>query len=108
MTYFHQLVTYGTVLRLYEHRRELWPTTVDHYVIMPPRWVQQRYRSPEVRKHYKAGRYWVGDLTRTRRTDVEYIRWSRAIGTRCRWRDLPGDVQDFAREIFPEYAPVRL
>lgn len=91
---------YGTVLRCYDNGGR----SFDRYTIIPPRWAHQ-YReraqhgaflaiAASERPYHAQG---FGQLV----TAVP----GPHLGRRIHWGDLPADVQRFAREAFPEYAP---
>lgn len=89
---------YGTVLRIYDNGGK----TCDRYTIIPPRWA----------KEY---RMWNGLFECIASSDEPFhpqgfgqstSAWpSPRLGKRIRWSQLPQDVQKFARQTFPEYAP---
>lgn len=102
MTYFHQILTFGTVLRLYDSSRGAGLTTLDDYfTIMPPRWSQRHYTT-DLMPGYRSGRVYRDD----RAPAIKYLKRDKSMGRRVRWTSLPLKVQDFAREIFPQYAPL--
>jgi hypothetical protein len=88
---------YGTVLRCYDK-----PQTADRYTILPPRWAKE-YQYPNgtfaaigasAEPYHPQG---VGQHTSASPGPH--------LGKRTHWRDLPPDVQRFACQAFPEYAP---
>lgn len=90
---------YGTVLRIYDNGGE----TLDRYTFIPPRWAREyRERNP-------------GDWTAAAASEQPFHpqgfgQWTTAVpghhlGKRIKWKDLPEDVQKFARQMFPEFAP---
>ena len=94
---------YGTVLRCYDNGGR----SFDRYTILPPRWAVE----------YKAGRLagggvlWAATASGARPFHPQgFGQYVAAVagpqlGRRVRWDTLPADVQKFAREYFPEYAP---
>lgn len=94
---------YGTVLRCYDNGGK----TCDRYTIIPPRWAGEVYRDD-----YPNGlRLWCaigssecpfhpqGFGQHTSATPGPHL------GKRVHWDTLPADVQKFARQSFPEFAP---
>jgi hypothetical protein len=89
---------YGTVLRCYDNGGK----TADRYTIIPPRWAKD-YR--ELRGLFDcvvAGAYpfhpqGIGMHC--------YAVPGSHLGKRVHWDALPVDVQSFARQSYPEYAP---
>lgn len=94
---------YGTVLRCYDNGGR----SFDRYTILPPRWAVE----------YKGGRragvgiLWDAIGSSEHPFDPKgFGQYCEAVagphmGRRVCWKDLPADVQKFAREYFPEYAP---
>lgn len=89
---------YGTVLRCYDNGGK----SCDRYTIIPPRWAkdyQERDRTwcaiavNEYPFHPQGFGMHVSAMAGPH------------IGKRVRWETLPPDVQRFARQSFPEYAP---
>ena len=87
---------YGTVLRIFDNGGK----TIDRYTIVPPRWASD----------YKCG-YWEAIASSEhpfhpqgfgQHVECTCGPW---LGKRIHWNDLPPDVQTFARQSFPEYAP---
>ena len=93
------LALYGTVLRVFDSDGK----HLDRYTILPPRWAGPEWReldhcwqalaSSEVPFHPQ------GFGQHTRATPGPHL------GRRIKWADLPEDVQRFARQSFPEFAP---
>lgn len=88
---------YGTVLRCYDNGGR----SFDRYTIIPPRWAKDYKETWEWQAidasenpFYPQG---VGQHT--------IAMPGPHLGKRVRWDDLPVDVQRFARQSFPEYAP---
>lgn len=88
---------YGTVLRCYDNGGK----TFDRYTIIPPRWA----------KDYKNGWEWLGIGASEHPFHPQWfgqhshdIVPGSHLGRRICWSDLPQDVQQFARQSFPEYA----
>lgn len=90
---------YGTVLRLFDNGGK----TADRYTIMPPRYAKSyRGRMPGQFESIAASEYpfhpqgfgmWVTAAAGS------------YLGKRVHWDSLPRDVQKFARQSFPEFAP---
>lgn len=92
------LERYGTVLRCYDNGGK----TFDRYTVVPPRWAKEErerdgtFNSIGASEHPFApqgfgqhGAAMAGPH----------------LGKRVKWADLPPDVQRFARQSFPNYAP---
>lgn len=102
---------YGTVLRCYDNEGR----SFDRYTIIPPRWANEYRNSSENGWRAGAGenRYAFDGIASS--VDpfhpqgfgmhVSGIMPGPHLGRRVRWDDLPADVQRFARQSFPEYAP---
>lgn len=88
---------YGTVLRIYDNGGK----TADRYTIIPPRWA----------KAHKDGALWEAIGASAQPFHPQGIGQhtsampGKHLGRRIRWDALPADVQEFARQSFPEYAP---
>lgn len=93
------LARYGTALRLYDNGGK----TCDRFTIIPPRWAGQAWR--------EHGRQWqaIGSSERPFHPQGFGMHCSATpgphLGRRIKWADLPADVQRFARQAFPEFAP---
>lgn len=90
---------YGTVLRCYDNGGK----TLDRYTIVPPRWAKE-YRERSERLFMAIGSsadpfYALGFGQHVTAMPGPHL------GKRVHWNDLPVDVQKFARDSFPEYAP---
>jgi len=89
---------YETVLRIYDNGGK----TFDRYTIIPPRWSKQ-YR--ERSRLFEA----IGASECPYSPQGFGMHVSAApgahLGKRIKWTDLPQQVQAFARQSFPEYAP---
>lgn len=93
---------YGTTLRCYDNGGR----SYDRYTILPPRW------APEYREGWSdGGMLWqaIGCSAYPFHPQgfgqhVTAMPGSH-LGKRVHWDTLPPDVQQFARQIFPEYAP---
>lgn len=90
---------YGTVLRCYDNGGK----TADRYTIIPPRWAKSyRYPNP-----------WHFDCIGCNKEPFHphgigmhvVAAPGPHLGRRVHWGELPADVQRFARQAFPEYAP---
>lgn len=88
---------YGTVLRCYDAGERY----ADRYTIIPPRWA----------KEYRSYSNWQAIGANAAPFHPQGIGYhcdaapGAHNGKRVHWRDLPADVQRFARQSFPEYAP---
>ena len=89
---------YGTVLRCYDAGERY----ADRYTIIPPRWSKEyRYRGAWQAIGANAEPFHPLGIG----YHCEVATPNPGIGKRVRWDDLPVDVQRFARQSFPEYAP---
>lgn len=91
---------YGTVLRCYDNGGK----TLDRYTIVPPRWAKEYRERITPRLFSSIGSsanpfYALGFGQHVSAMPGPHL------GKRVHWRDLPADVQKFARDSFPEYAP---
>lgn len=94
---------YGTALRIYDNGGR----TLDRYTILPPRWATAyRYNGPE---NWGAPWGWacICSSASGHFSGHETATPGRHLGRRIHWQDLPADVQAFARDAFPEWAPMR-
>jgi hypothetical protein len=91
---------YQTVLRCYDNNGR----SFDRYTIIPPRW-DKLYL--ERRGLFAA----IGSSANPFHPQGFGMHVSAAagahLGKRVSWDKLPPDVQQFARQSFPEYAPIR-
>lgn len=91
---------YGTVLRCYDNGGR----SFDRYTIVPPRWAGEDYRE-------RAPGTWLAIASSESPFSPQGFGQHCSampgphLGRRVRWDSLPGDVQRFARQSFPEYAP---
>lgn len=91
------LSRYGTVLRIYDNGGR----SPDRYTIIPPRWAFT----------YKDGALWEAIAASAQPFHPQGFGQhvtampGKHLGKRIRWDALPGDVQTFARQAFPEFAP---
>lgn len=89
---------YGTVLRVFDNGGK----TCDRYTVFPPRWAGADWRD----RHY-----WVCIAASEHPFRPQGFGQHCSgtpgphIGRRIKWADLPADVQRFARQSFPEFAP---
>ena len=94
---------YGTVLRCYDNGGR----SFDRYTILPPRWAVEHV----ARYRVGVGALWVaiGSSAHPFHPQGFGQHWEAVagphLGRRVRWDTLPADVQKFARQSFPEYAP---
>lgn len=91
---------YGTTLRIYDNGGR----SFDRYTIIPPRWAHD-YRERMPRCLFSA----IGASERPFNPQgfgmcITAMPGSH-LGKRLHWDALPADVQKFARQSFPEYAP---
>ena len=104
---------YGTVLRCYDNGGK----TLDRYTIVPPRWAKE-YRERSTYRNAGGELIGTGDprcfSAIAASADPFYALGfgqhvsampGPHLGKRIVWSDLPPDVQRFARESFPEFAP---
>lgn len=95
---------YGTVLRIYDNGGlQSERGTFDRYTIIPPRWAHE-YREKAPWEFTAIGSsadpfYPQGFGMVVRAVPGKHL------GKRLHWDMLPAEVQQFARLIFPEYAP---
>jgi hypothetical protein len=91
---------YQTVLRCYDNNGR----TFDRYTIIPPRWDKLYI---ERRGLFAA----IGASENPYAPQGFGMHVSAVpgahLGKRVSWDKLPPNVQDFARQAFPEYAPIR-
>jgi hypothetical protein len=92
---------YGTVLRCYDNGGK----TFDRYTIIPPRWVGKDYQDC-----YHMGPWQAIGASEQPFHPQGFGQHTTAtpgphLGKRIHWHALPADVQQFARQSFPEYAP---
>jgi hypothetical protein len=92
----------GTILRLYDNGGK----SFDRYTILPPRWAKgSAYR----RNH---GGAWAAIGASANPFHPQGfgqhcdVMPGPHLGKRIAWGDLPADVQRFARQEWPEFAPV--
>ena len=94
---------YGTVLRCYDNGGR----SFDRYTILPPRWAVEHV----ARYRVGVGALWVaiGSSAHPFHPQGFGQHWEAVagphLGRRVSWDTLPADVQKFARQSFPEYAP---
>lgn len=96
MTIFER---YGTVLRCYDNGGK----TFDRYTVVPPRWATEERENPH------------GTFNAIGASEHPFhpqgfgqncsAMPGKHLGKRVKWADLPTDVQKFARQSFPDYAP---
>lgn len=91
---------YGTVLRIYDNGGK----TCDRYTIIPPRWAGAQWR-----ENYPGGWQAIGSNAAPFHPQGIGMHVSATpgphLGKRIHWGALPEDVQKFARQSFPEFAP---
>lgn len=91
------LARYGTVLRCYDNGG----ATADRYTIVPPRWAKDE----QVHGLFNA----IGASAYPFHPQGIGMNITAApgphLGKRVHWDTLPEQVQHFARQSFPEYAP---
>lgn len=91
------LERYGTFLRDYDNGGK----TFDRYTIVPPRWAK------EEREHNGFNTIGASEQPFHPQGFGQHttVMPGPHLGKRVRWADLPADVQKFARQSFPDYAP---
>ncbi len=90
---------YGTVLRCYDNGGR----SFDRYTIIPPRWGKEyRERDPRLWSAIGASEHPFHPQGFGQHCTAMP---GQHLGKRVRWDALPPDVQQFARQSFPEYAP---
>ncbi len=86
-------IDYGARVRIWDH-----PKTADRYTILPPR---------TARDWHTPNRYWLGIAASAHPFHPQGIGMhieapaGSHLGRRIHWRELPPDVQRFARQTFP-------
>lgn len=93
------LERYGTVLRCYDNGGKTW----DRYTVVPPRWAKdERENTPGTFNAIGAS----GNPFHPQGFGQHCSAMAGPhLGKRVKWSDLPPDVQLFARQSFPDYAP---
>lgn len=92
---------YGTVLRCYDNGGK----SFDQFTIIPPRWANDyREREPSTWAAIAASAV-PGPFHPQGFGQHVSAMPGPHLGRRIRWDELPADVQRFARQAFPEYAP---
>jgi hypothetical protein len=94
------LARYATVLRCYDNGGK----TADRYTVIPPRWAHayRLERDPRAFESIAANACPFHPQGFGQHTLAEP---GPHLGRRVAWSDLPADVQRFARQSFPEFAP---
>lgn len=91
---------YGTVLRCFDNGGK----TCDRYTIIPPRWAGAQWR-----ENYLGSWQAIAANAEPYHPQGFGMHVSAApgphLGKRVHWDTLPADVQKFARQSFPEFAP---
>ncbi len=92
------LQRYGTTLRIYDNGGR----TIDRYSILPPRWAKEY-------KEMQPGIFASIAASERPFHPQGFGQHCSALpgphlGKRIKWADLPADVQQFARESFPEFS----
>jgi hypothetical protein len=103
------LERYGAVLRCYDNGGK----SADRYTIVPPRWANEYRHTRENGWDYGTAEPWIFDAIGSgpRPFHPQGVGMHTSampgphLGRRIKWSDLPRDVQVFARDVFPEYAP---
>ena len=92
------LERYGTVLRCYDDGGR----TGDRYTVIPPRWAHEHRDHRRMFNAIAASMYPFHP-----QGFGQHVMAAPGphLGRRVKWADLPADVQRFARQSFPEYAP---
>ncbi len=103
---------YGTTLRIYDNGGK----TCDRYTIIPPRWAHLFRQSRENGWGAMADRRLFDGIGASESPfhpqgfgmNVSGVMPGSHLGKRISWSALPVDVQRFAGQSFPEYAPQQL
>lgn len=93
------LARYGTTLRLYDNGGK----TYDRFTVIPPRWAHD-YRETDRRTFLSLG---ASEHPFNPQGFGQHCAAMPGphLGRRIHWRDLPPDVQQLARQSFPEFCP---
>lgn len=89
---------YGTVLRCYDNGGK----TCDRYTVVPPRWAKEEHEGGGVFNAIGASANPFHPMGFGMHCSCSA---GPHLGQRVKWSDLPPDVQLFARQSFPDYAP---
>lgn len=92
------LARYQTVLRIYDNGGK----TFDRYTILPPRWARQYKERNGLFDAIGASEHPFAPQGFGQSVSAAP---GAHLGKRIAWGALPVDVQRFAREYFPEFAP---
>jgi hypothetical protein len=93
------LERYGTVLRCYDNGGK----TFDRYTVVPPRWAkEERERNSHLFNAIGASEHPFHPQGFGNHITAQP---GPHLGKRVKWADLTPDVQKFARQSFPDYAP---
>lgn len=87
-----------TVLRCFDNGGE----SMDRYTIVPPRWAKDYMERDRSFSCIASSTYPFHPQGFGQHTSCQV---GRHLGKKVKWSDLPADVQRFARQSFPEYAP---
>ena len=97
------LALYGTVLRVFDSDGK----HLDRYTILPPRWAGPEWQ--EQGPSWQAGWQAIGSSEHPFHPQGFGMHVTALpgphLGRRIKWADLPEDVQRFAHQAFPEFAP---
>lgn len=93
------LERYGTVLRVYDNGGK----TADRYTVIPPRWAHEHKSTGANTWAAIGANHWPFAPQGIGCTTLAVP--GPHLGRRIKWDELPKDVQTFARDVFPEYAP---
>lgn len=91
---------YGTVLRIFDNNGK----SFDRYTICPPRWANE-YRNELDRRLFEVIGSSDSPFHPQGFGQHTMAMVGSHLGKRIKWENLPVDVQKFATQNFPEYAP---
>lgn len=92
------IARYGTTLRIWDNRG----ASFDRYTIMPPRWAKRDYCAHGTWDAIASSEHPFHPQGFGQHTTAKP---GTHLGRRIAWGDLPPDVQQFARQSFPEFCP---
>lgn len=94
---------WGSVLRIYDAG----PDLADRYTVIPPRWAGPGYHYSRAPGSPRWAAIAAGPCPFHPQGFGQHIGADAGphLGRRIAWADLPADVQRFARQSFPSFAP---
>ena len=97
------LARYGTALRLYDNGGK----TCDRFTILPPRWAGKAHHYSRNPRAPRWSAIASGPAPFHPQGYGQHVGADAGphLGRRIKWAELPADVQRFARQAFPEFAP---